>query len=210
MNSADLIKLAKLFDKFIMLKSSVVRIEDIVAVRALEPGKGIEVITPHGSFKDDEDFDALNIRIKDTLEVLKEQGKLRPKSLKKEESIMSTYPHIPNVTALKETDQPQLEQVQRKIVPQKSSRQISIPVGRQGSEGELFNDPNLMIVDRGNLTISTPDGTAVLAQGKEGGMVQGEEVSGFIYANGKYKLAFKKYPHQTALVSFTVNARGVA
>lgn len=219
MNSADLIKLARLFDKFIELESSFVKVDEIKAIRKVDPTNkdyaGIEVITPNGTFMDTTDFDGFRTRINDTLELLKEQGSMKDQSVMKDEPlpgrVITASTDGAPVTITRPSEQkPQLEQAQRKVIPQKSSRQVTIPVGRQGAEGKLFDDPNLTIVDRAHLVVSTPDGAAVLAQGKDGGVVQGEKVSGFIYANGGYKLIFKEYPHQSALVSFAVNVRGGA
>jgi len=214
MNSADLIKLARLFDKFIELESSFVKVDEIKAIRKSDSTDkdpaGIEVITPHGTFMDDTDFDNFRTRINDTLALLKQEPEKLPA---RGEALSETVAASPGQTISTSVDaapQPQLEQAQRKVVPQKSSRQVTISVGSQGAEGKLFDDPNLTVVDRENLTISTPNGDSVLAQGKDGGVVQGEKVSGFIYTNGKYKLIFKDYPHQSALVSFTVNVRGAA
>jgi len=202
MNSADIIKLAKVFDQFISLKTAVVKLSDISTIR--KSTNGIEVVTGNGTFKDGEEFEKLICRIQDAVEVLKENDR-RAEIVQK--AIQDPIPTTPQPIGVAEVKV--IKQAERKVIPLdtapgKQKLQTTISVGLQGAQGNLFNDPTLQIVDRSDLLIMDPTGKVVLAKAGEGSSIKGDKVGGFIHTNGKYTMTFKEYPHTSALVSYSV------
>jgi hypothetical protein len=206
MNGADLIKLAKVFDNFIELQSSRVRIQDIVAVKSTSDG--ILIVTPYGEFQDDMDFDSLNTRIKDTLEVIKENARGKVGVSPVLDGPTTSTPQL----IMKDALAPKQEhpQTERKIIPMEpvnEPQQTTIAVGVQGAKGNLFSDDTLQITARENILVLDPTGQHVLATPAEGSAIRGEKVSGFIHTNGKYVLSFQEYPHTEAIIIYTTKRK---
>lgn len=190
MNSPDVIKVAKIFEQFIQLKSAVVKLTDISAIK--QTPNGVEVITANGTFKDGEDFEKLITRIQDAQEVMKGQ----PASAIIAAPVQSPVEH---------------QQTDRKVIPIETiqePQQTVIHVGTQGAMGHLFGEHStLEITDRPSICVLDPTGNIVLATAGEGSAVKGEKVSGYIHTNGKYTLSFQGYPHTEAIVSYTTKQK---
>ena len=215
MNSSDIVKLAGIFDEFISLGSSVVKLKDISAIKKVT--NGIEVVTANGTFKDTVEYERLIVRVQDALEVLKTQD--RHKEIIKE-ALANPVPATPVPRPIGTAAVPALvpvDQSERKVIkldPGVMQRRTIISVGAQGAQGNLFSaDSNLVIVEREKLVILDPNDN-ILAQPATGvnassSSVTGnnDEVSGFIYNSGKYALSFKNYPHREAVVVYSVRQK---
>jgi len=195
MDSKDLIKLARIFDSFIELDSSRVRIQDIVAVQKV------------GVFLDSTDYDTFNTRIKDTLELIKENDRRAEIVQEALQNPVSATPQPAGVAKVKQIEQSERKVVQLQTSAEAAARQTTINVGPQGAQGKLFSDPAIQLGDRANLLVLDPTGQMVLGRAGEGSAITGEKVSGFIYNNGKYVLTFKEYPHKEAKVSYAIVKR---
>ena len=201
MNSADLIKLARLFEDFVELKTCRVLVSDIKAVRKKKQGGGLEIVTPDGVFQDDEDYDAFNQRMKDTLELIKSQKVVIEKPVPPQGRVVSEAGHVSLTIAT-----PGAKAGKVVVLPenQQPDRKFNIPIGEQGTRGYLFGEnSNLQIGDRSRLYITDPNGV-VIARADAGSAVKGEGISGFIHTNGKYTLSFTPYAHKTAIVVCSV------
>lgn len=206
MNSADVIKLAKIFDQFISLKSSVVKLEDISAIK--KTPNGIEVVTNNGTFKDGEEYEKLITRVADALEVVKTNsvGRIKPTSppggVGEEDSILTPM-----------DTQPQTERKVIQLDQGAMERRTIIPVGSNGAQGTLFDDDSILIIEREKLHIEDPNGNVVAqpATGKDASTSSikssDDSISGFIHNTGRYQLSFKEYPHQKAVVVYMVKKK---
>lgn len=192
----NLIRLAQVFEKFIELESSFVEVDEIKAIRKTE--KGIEVITPYGTFEDSTKYDTFKTRIADMTEVLQQ----------KNSDVVSRNASEARVPT------PSPDQSQRKIVPLSEpapqrgpeAREVTIDVSASGAKGLLFADENLKVVSRDTLRITDRAGN-VVAEGSKGGTLSGETLSGIIFENGKYNIAFKNFADTAAIVHFSVQPR---
>jgi len=208
MDRANIVKLAKIFDKFIELESSFVLVEDIRAIRKVEPSNvtytGIEVITPYGTFRDSTDFDSFKVRIGDVMEALKEEKNkaevnvLPPKSSKTVSTNSATE------------EEPKSGKVEKKNNSKVESspliaKRVSINLA-SGTSGVLFDDPSFKVVNREQIVVLSPDGVE-LAKGNPGGTIVGENISGIILESGKYTFAAKEYPGNTIVVNFQMRKR---
>jgi len=168
MDSKDLIKLARIFDSFIELDSSRVRIQDIVAVQKVE--EGISVVTPHGVFLDSTDYDTFNTRIKDTLELIKENDRRAEIVQEALQNPVSATPQPAGVAKVKQIEQSERKVVQLQTSAEAAARQTTINVGPQGAQGKLFSDPAIQLGDRANLLVLDPTGQMVLGRAGEGSL----------------------------------------
>jgi len=196
MNSSDLIKLAKLFEEFVELKTCRVRVSDIKAIKKKKTGSGLEIITPYGVFLDDEDYDTFNTRVKDALELIKSE----PKKYENIGVPSIPAPSRPGQDLLPAVVTPAPGKVVQLAEAQQPDRKITIPIGEQGTRGYLFGEnASIQIGDRSRLYITDPGGN-VIARSDIGSSVKGEGISGFIHTNGKYTLSFTPYAHKSAIV----------
>jgi hypothetical protein len=208
MNRADVIKLAKIFDQFISLKSSIVKLEDISAIRKIP--NGIEVVTNNGTFKDGEEYERLMTRVADALEVVRVNSAdvIKPTPPPGRVGTEGSMPTPINT-------QPQTE---RKVIQLDSGvmkRRTTIPVGANGAQGSLFSDDTIIITDREKLQVLDPNGNIVAepATGKTASTSSikspddGDSVSGFIYNTGRYSLSFKTYAYTEATVVYLVKKK---
>jgi len=198
MDKSNIVKLAKIFDKFIALETSFVLVEDIRAIRKVEGTvestkdiKGIEVITPHGAFFDATDFDTFKTRIGDVLEALKEKG------------VIKNVPAERKVVPVNEPEPRSGRVVTNSPVMDK---EVTITLSGNGSSGTLYDEPDYKVVNRNSIQILSPDGSLV-ATGTEGGTIMGELISGIIYENGRYTLAARTYPTDKVIVKFQVQEK---
>lgn len=179
----NLVRLAKIFDRFIELDSSFVLVEDIKAIR--KEGSSIMVVTPYGEFGDSTDFDSFKTRITDTMEALKEREPAAEDRPLKSRIVPLPAPVLPMSVI---DGRPIMEASHS--TPPLMRRTLVEGFGKNGANGQLFGEEDLKVVNRGELEILGPDG-AVLAKGTAGGTIIGDTVSGIIYESGKYTLADK-------------------
>jgi len=126
MKSKDVIKIAKIFDKFIELGSSLVLVEDcdvnIKAIKKRTAEQGVEIVTPYGTYYDDIDYESFKERIEDALEVMKEKDNFE--SPKKSKVVSSN-------------DDAQVPPTKFPTIMEKVS---TIPLSSNGAIGQLFAD----------------------------------------------------------------------
>lgn len=208
----NLVQLAKLFDNFIELDSSFVRVDDIKAItKHTNPGvggtlpnksgDGIDVITPYGTFHDSTDFDTFKTRIEDTLAALKATEMVKPVEVTRPARIvpMENEPRSGRVEQSNETiPTPRTNPV--------TDREATIRLTGNGSTGTLFEDPGMKVVNRSALQVLGPDGMLV-ASGTGGGTIVGETISGIVYESGRYTFAAKNYPGDSITVHYQIQRR---
>jgi hypothetical protein len=178
----NLVRLAKIFDRFIELDSSFVLVEDIKAIR--KEGSSIMVVTPYGEFGDSTDFDSFKTRITDTMEAMRDREPVAEERPLKSRIVPLPAPIFDSFKT-KITDK-----VEASHSTPWMRRTLVEGFGKSGANGQLFGEEDLKVVNREQLEILGPDG-AVLAKGTAGGTIIGNTVSGIIYESGKYTLADK-------------------
>lgn len=212
----NLVRLAKVFDNFISVGDSFVRVDDIRAIRrvsflskdegleeamAKEGIEGIEIITPYGKYVDKstsfEEFKKMMDVVRQTIKEIAPQSSKAP---------MVGSP----------------QQTQRKVVPLQEAKpavskglkrienvSISISGGAGGASGQLpevNKEPEgPKVVDRKTIVITSPGGIELGRGHADGnGTIVGSNVSGVINTSGKYQLVFKDYEDKEALINYSV------
>lgn len=211
----NIVRLARIIDNFIELDSSFVLVEDIRAIRkvdrpSIEPEhgahggsaaiKGIEVVTPHGTFYDSTEFESFKTRIDDTLAALKEKT-MEPVL---EEKPKGTVVQLDSGQRAGRVEQPN-PQMENPPAPVQN-REVTVVLNKNGSTGTLFDDSELKVVNRSGIRILAPDGSQV-ASGTDGGTIMGDVISGIVYESGRYTFAAKEYPGNKIVVNFQVRRR---
>jgi len=207
MDKSNIVKLAKIFDKFIELETSFVLVEDIRAIRKVEGTvestkdiKGIEVITPHGAFFDATDFDTFKTRIGDVSEALKEKESVKRPASPVERKIVSVN------ESMSEPGYRRVNTNSKSSAGHVMDKEVTITLSGNGSSGTLYDEPDYKVVNRNSIQILSPDGSLV-ATGTKGGTIMGEFISGIIYENGRYTLAAKNYTADNVTVQFQVQEK---
>lgn len=216
MDKSNIVKLAKLMGKFTELGSSFVITEDIKAIQKSSDGEGMEIITPHGTFHDDMDFDSFRTRIGDILEAMKMDDLPEPQKLPEplkgsgrkggrivlldSQESPPKYPHPEIPEGMTASPPPGVSE----SIP----REVVLNLGENGFTGNLFSDPNLNLVNRNQIVVSSMSGER-LAEVSVGGQVTGKNISGVVYESGKCRLAAKNYEGGNQIkVNFLVARKG--
>lgn len=87
------------------------------------------------------------------------------------------------------------------LQPQKMKAKVGIDKDAGWCQGELPIPAGHMIVNKGQLTVTTVTGLE-MARGNEDGQVKSQDVSGQISSRGKYRLVFKDVNLGAALINF--------
>lgn len=189
MDKSNVTKLARLLKNFTELESSFVLTSEVKAICAHRNDKGeiegMDVVTPHGTFHDSMDFKEFKTRVGDILEVLKDEIHSHPElNQKKSGRIVPISPPPPQEGG------PMTPPIG--TVGEAQPKESTLNLSDSGFTGDLFTDPGLKIVNRGQITIHDMSGE-VISTGTPGGNIQGEMISGVIYENGKCRLAAKNF-----------------
>jgi len=195
MDKSNVTKLARLLKNFTELESSFVLTSEVKAICAHRNDKGeiegMDVVTPHGTFHDSMDFNTFKTRVGDILEVLKDEMPSPPDlNQKKSGRIVPISPPPPQEGI--PIQQPSTIAPPIGTVGEAQPKESTLNLSDSGFTGDLFTDPGLKIVNRGQITIHTMSGE-VISTGTPGGNIQGEMISGVIYENGKCRLAAKNF-----------------
>jgi len=192
MDKANIKKIAKILRNFTELESSFVLTEDIKAIRraSIQVGddpvrEGMEIITPHGVFFDEMNFNEFKTRVGDMIEAL---GDAEPQVKTPGRVIPIPGPAVP--PALGSENFVGAVPVEENTNPIETRRISVSGFGKSGANGTLFDEKDLEIVNRDRITILASD-NAVIGKSDDQGMIRGDSISGFIYKNGKYTLTDK-------------------
>jgi hypothetical protein len=194
MDKTNIVKLAKILDKFIELESSYVLIEDIKGIKVHVPDNdkdprepnGIVIITPYGEFYDSADFKELKTRVGDVQEALREQRIPAPVNIQP----VVTSVKAPGITVPITTPPTTMSNVAAQV---QETLTTNITLTDQGARGFLFDDPKISLINRENAMVFSQSGTQV-AKVTTDGRIEGDEgISGVLLNNGKYHIAANKY-----------------
>lgn len=205
--------LVEVFDKFIEVGENLVLLQDIKAIKATtESGGGILVIASHDGqlkeYKDKMTFIELKSKI---LEI--QNKKLQDQLAGKSQDIMKDSVQKTLVVTPQTAPQPQQPKVipLNESPPQPQKRRVNncklhlskLDSSNSSAEGDLPDAPD--VIERETIQITSPGGI-LLGRGHEdgNGTITGPKASGIVNTSGHFRLSFKEYAENIALISYTV------
>lgn len=154
----------------------------------------------------DSDVELCDI-VDDTLEIIEayeeQQGVEDCESISKTHNIQLT-PTLKTKDLIKSTPKSVVKpEVKPEVKPRRMSIRVRVEPPLGDSSGELPIPTGCMIVNKEQLTITTSNGME-LGRASDDGQIRGQDVSGHVSNNGKFRLVFKEVNLGTGVINFDV------